>query len=104
MPLEPKLLNYVDTQFLIIGHNDDALEKAAKPQDGEDEKAEAPLREIEKLEHEDEIRVEHLKGLTFLEMSLDTEPTLSLLRGQCYFHGFRVECRGVSKAADDMVI
>ena len=64
MPLEPKLLNYENTQFLIIGHKDDALEKAAKPQDGEDQKSEkeTPLEEIEKLEHEDEIRVEHLKG------------------------------------------
>lgn len=64
MPLQPKLLNYENTQFLLIGHNDDALEKAAKPQDGEEEKPEkeTPLEEMETLEHEDEIRVEHLKG------------------------------------------
>ena len=64
MPLQPKLLNYDNTQFLLIGHNDDALEKAAKPQDGEEEKGEkeTPLEELETLEHEDEIRVEHLKG------------------------------------------
>lgn len=64
MPLQPKLLDYENTQFLLIGHNDDALEKAAKPQDGEEEKPEkeTPLEEIETLGHEDEIRVEHLKG------------------------------------------
>ena len=64
MPLQPKLLDYENTQFLLIGHNDDALEKAAKPQNGEEEKAEkeTPLEEMETLEHEDEIRVEHLKG------------------------------------------
>lgn len=64
MPLEPKLLNYENTQFLIIGHKDHALEKAAKPQDGEEQKAEkeTPLEEISKLEDEDEIRVENLKG------------------------------------------
>lgn len=64
MPLEPKLLNYENTQFLIIGHKEEALEKATKPQNGEDEKPEkdTPLEEIEKLEHEDEIRVEHLRG------------------------------------------
>lgn len=64
MPLEPKLLNYENTQFLIIGHKDHALEKAAQPQNGEDQKAdkETPMEELEKLEHEDEIRVEHLKG------------------------------------------
>ena len=64
MPLQPKLLNYENTQFLLIGHNDDALEKAAKPQIGEEEKPEkeTPLEEMETLEHEDEIRVEHLKS------------------------------------------
>ena len=64
MPLQPKLLDYENTQFLLIGHNDDALEKAAKPQNGEEEKPEkeTPLEEMETLEHEDEIRVEHLKG------------------------------------------
>ena len=71
MPLEPKLLNYENTQFLIIGHKDHALEKAAEPQDEEDQKAdkedqkadkETPMEELEKLEHEDEIRVEHLRG------------------------------------------
>ena len=64
MPLQPKLLDYEYTQFLLIGHNDDALEKAAKPQNGEEEKPEkeTPLEEMETLEHEDEIRIEHLKG------------------------------------------
>ena len=64
MPLEPKLLNYENTQFLIIGHKNHALEKTAEPQDGEDQKAdkETPMEELEKLEQEDEIRVEHLKG------------------------------------------
>ncbi len=64
MPLQPQLLNYENTQFLLIGHNDDALEKAAKAQDGEEEKPEkeTPLEEMETLEHEDEIRIEHLKG------------------------------------------
>ena len=64
MPLQPKLLDYENTQFLLIGHNDDALEKAAKPQNGEEEKPEkeTPLEEMETLEHEDEIRIEHLKG------------------------------------------
>lgn len=65
MPLQPKLLNYDNTQFLLIGHKDDALEKAAKPQNGEEEKPEkeTPLEEMETLEHEDGIRVEHLKGM-----------------------------------------
>ncbi|KAL8711080.1 MAG: hypothetical protein Q9220_004461 [cf. Caloplaca sp. 1 TL-2023] len=63
MPLEPKLLDYENTQFLIIGHKEEALEKATVPQtDDEKEKKDEPKAEMEKLEHEDEIRVEHLKG------------------------------------------
>lgn len=64
MPLQPKLLNYENAQFLIIGHSENALEKAAKSQDDEDEKPEieTPLEEVEKLENEDELRVEHLDG------------------------------------------
>ncbi|KAL8855341.1 MAG: hypothetical protein Q9178_008013 [Gyalolechia marmorata] len=63
MPLEPKLLDYENTQFLIIGHNDDALEKATVPQpDDEEQNKQEPKEELEKLEHEDELRVEHLKG------------------------------------------
>ncbi|KAG8529354.1 uncharacterized protein KY384_005990 [Bacidia gigantensis] len=40
MPLHPKLLDFNNTQFLLIGHGDDSLEKATKPQNGEEEKAE----------------------------------------------------------------
>jgi len=85
MPLEPKLLNYDNTQFLIIGHGDEALEKAAKPQDGEDQRPdkETPLEAIEKLEHEDEIRVEHLKGLTIHRSTLYTLQSLTAFRRRC---------------------
>ena len=64
MPLRPKLLNYENTQFLLIGHKEDALEKAAQPQDEEDQNddKETPLEEIEKLEGEDEGRVKGLDG------------------------------------------
>ena len=62
MPLKPELLEYENTQFLLIGHKDDALEKAAQPQAEEGEK-ETPLEELEKLEEEDEARVEGLKGM-----------------------------------------
>ncbi|KAL9020725.1 MAG: hypothetical protein Q9185_002041 [Variospora sp. 1 TL-2023] len=64
MPLEPKLLDYENTQFLIIGHhNEESLEKATVPQPA-DEKMdkEEPKEEMEKLEHEDDLRVQHLKG------------------------------------------
>lgn len=63
MPLEPKLLDFENTQFLIIGHHEESLEKATVPQP-EDEKndKETPKEEMEKLEHEDDLRVQHLKG------------------------------------------
>jgi len=63
MPLQPKHLDYVNTQFLLIGHKDNALEKATDQQNkDEGEDKDTPLGAMEKLEHEDEIRVEHLKG------------------------------------------
>ncbi len=72
MPLQPKLLNYANTQILIIGHKDNAVEKATVQQ-GEDETEDkdTPMEEMEKLEHEDEMRVEHLKGkqLTFSNLA-----------------------------------
>lgn len=62
MPLQPKLLDYQNTQFLLIGHGSEALEKATKAQDedGENEGKRAPLDEIQSLEDEDERRVEGL--------------------------------------------
>ena len=63
MPLKPELLEYENTQFLLIGHKDDALEKAAQPQQAEEGEKETPLEELEKLEEEDEARVEGLKGM-----------------------------------------
>ncbi|KAL8944789.1 MAG: hypothetical protein Q9216_000211 [Gyalolechia sp. 2 TL-2023] len=63
MPLEPKLLEYENTQFLVIGHNEGSLEKATVPQPDDEEKSkEEPREEMEKLEHEDDLRVQHLKG------------------------------------------
>ncbi|KAL9040427.1 MAG: hypothetical protein Q9180_001917 [Flavoplaca navasiana] len=63
MPLQPKLLDYENTQFLVIGHNEGALEKATVPQpEDQKENKEEPKEEMEKLEHEDDLRVEHLKG------------------------------------------
>ena len=61
MPLQPKFMDYENAQFLLIGEGLGELGKAVEQQAG-DEKKETPLEEIEKLEHEDEIRVEHLRG------------------------------------------
>lgn len=63
MPLQPKHLDYENAQFLVIGSGVEDLSKATDQQaeDGKHEK-DTPLEEMEKLEHEDELRVEHLKG------------------------------------------
>lgn len=57
------MLDYVNTQILIIGHEGNTVEKATVQQGEDQEKhKDTPIEEIEKLEHEDELRVEHLKG------------------------------------------
>lgn len=68
MPLKPHLLDYENTQFLLIGHHEGGLEKA-KGQDegGVKEKDEGgAVGELERLEEEDEGRVEGLRGMCFL--------------------------------------
>ena len=63
MPLQPKFLDYAKAQILLIGHHENALEKATdQEQTGEDASKDKPLEEMEKLEDEDQIRVNHLKG------------------------------------------
>ncbi|ORY67529.1 uncharacterized protein BCR38DRAFT_483145 [Pseudomassariella vexata] len=62
MPTQPKHLDYVNTQFLLIGESS-GLAKATEPQkkdikEGKDE----PLEEMEKLEDEDTHRMQDLKG------------------------------------------
>lgn len=66
MPLKPHLLDYENTQFLLIGHKENALEKAAaQPEQDDGGEKETPLEELEKLEEEDEGRVEGLKGMCY---------------------------------------
>ena len=63
MPTEPKHLDYANAQVLLIGENFDSsgnLDPA--PKDEKNEAKETPQEELEKLEHEDEERVENLKG------------------------------------------
>lgn len=64
MPLQPKLLDYENAQFLVIGEGIGELGKAVEQQaeDNEHDK-DTPLKEMEKLGHEDEVRVKHLKGM-----------------------------------------
>jgi len=63
MELRPEHLNYENAQFLLIGEGQDEF-KAAVEATSKDQKhdKETPQEEMEKLEHEDELRVEHLRG------------------------------------------
>lgn len=57
---KPKYLDHEYCQILLIGEN---TEKAVEPtKKNEKHSKETPKEEIEQLEHEDELRVQHLKG------------------------------------------
>jgi hypothetical protein len=63
MPAQPKHLDYANAQLLMIGEPlDDSHALQATSKDQSSDNKETPQEEIEKLEHEDELRVEHLKG------------------------------------------
>jgi uroporphyrinogen-III synthase len=58
--VKPKYLDYANCQILLIGeHTDKAVEATTKDKKHEKE---TPKQELEQLEHEDELRVEHLHG------------------------------------------
>ncbi|KAI1081412.1 hypothetical protein F5B20DRAFT_64453 [Whalleya microplaca] len=57
---QPKHLDFVNTQFLLVGESS-GIKKATEPQKGE-EGNENPLEEMEKLEDEDTHRMESLQG------------------------------------------
>lgn len=60
MPLQPNLLDFVNTQFLLIG---ESFETAVEGLPRDEKKGiDPPQAEMEKLEGEDEIRVKHLAG------------------------------------------
>jgi hypothetical protein len=54
MPLEPELLDYQNTQMLLIGEAFDEFGKAVREQskDAENTQKEKPIEELEKLEEE----------------------------------------------------
>lgn len=58
--MKPKYLDYPNAQILLIGEN---TKKAVQSTAKEDKAGkEAPKEQLEQLEHEDELRVEHLHG------------------------------------------
>lgn len=60
MPTQPKHLDYVNTQFLLVGESS-GVEKALAPQKEDEEEGKAePAEEMEKLEDEDAQRMKDL--------------------------------------------
>ena len=87
MPVHPKHLNYANAQMLLIGEDFDSSSNLdPAPKDEKDGAKETPQEELEKLEHEDELRVEHLKGkskssrarCTMLIVPQETTPSLPI--------------------------
>ncbi|KAJ5555179.1 hypothetical protein N7535_007620 [Penicillium sp. DV-2018c] len=62
VPLEPEFMNYPNAQFLMIGEAQNELGKAASSEGGKDAHEEEPGQELEKLEDENEHRVDSLSG------------------------------------------
>lgn len=58
LPTRPDHLEYANAQILLIGESS-GLDAVNGEKDG---KKETPQEEIEKLEHEDELRIEHMQG------------------------------------------
>ncbi|GAQ04549.1 hypothetical protein ALT_1870 [Aspergillus lentulus] len=76
VPLEPEFIDYPNAQFLMIGEATDELGKAATAEP--DKKAaheEQPGEELEKLEQENEERIESLKGdeTVYEDLGLDVK-------------------------------
>ena len=66
-PLTPEFIDYPNAQFLMIGEATDDLGKAATAEpDGKRSEEAQPWEELEKLEGENEERIESLKGKSFL--------------------------------------
>jgi hypothetical protein len=63
--VQPKHLDYENAQFLLIGEGQgEEIKKALEPvRKDQKQGKDTPLEEIERLEHEDELRVQHLDGM-----------------------------------------
>ncbi|KAJ9296862.1 hypothetical protein DTO271G3_5061 [Paecilomyces variotii] len=76
IPLEPELIDYPNAQFLMIGEGQDELGKAATAEPGgKQPHEEQPGEEVEKLEEENEERIEALGGdhAVYEDLGLEAE-------------------------------
>ncbi|KAI9927700.1 hypothetical protein ASPWEDRAFT_173345 [Aspergillus wentii DTO 134E9] len=76
VPLEPEFIDYPNAQFLMIGEAGDGLGKAATAEaGGKQPHEEQPGEELEKMEHENEERIEALQGddTVYQDLGLDAK-------------------------------
>jgi hypothetical protein len=66
VPLQPEFMNYPNAQFLMIGEAQNQLGKAASSEGGKQPHEQEPGQELEKLEDENERRVDALSGMLLL--------------------------------------
>lgn len=62
VPLEPEFLDYPNAQFLMIGEAQNELGKAATAEGAKEPNEQEPGEELERMEQENEHRVEALRG------------------------------------------
>ena len=59
---EPEYMNYENAQMLLIAESDPESSLAASSKDDSDE-YKSPYEELERLEHEDETRMQNMQGI-----------------------------------------
>lgn len=64
--VKPKYIDYEYCQILLIGEKVDKAVQPTKKDQKHDK--ETPMEELEKLEHEDGLRVQHLHGKSTVEL------------------------------------
>ena len=63
VPVQPEFIDYPNAQFLMVGEATDDLGKAGTAEEGDKQaNEEQPSDELEKLEQENEERIEGLRG------------------------------------------
>lgn len=101
VPLEPEFIDYPNAQFLMIGEAQGSLGKAATAEGGKQAHEEEPGQELEKLEAENEHRVQALEG-KILHHLMIAAFAHAFHRRSDHFRGSWLPCEEVSGSSDYM--
>lgn len=105
VPLEPEFIEYPNAQFLMIGEAQDSLGKAATAEGNKEPHEEEPGEELEKLEEENEHRVEELKGKILMIRTCVMLLIVSLTfihRRSDHLPGFGFACEKICHTGDHL--